>query len=115
MKSSPHNVSNELKDDQLTLFRSQGGSVWPEVKLGKEILRLTQKQAAYLFKPERGVITNHRRSIFSTGKLDEESACAKYAHAAGGLQSLQGQVLQLHEEGGVCLPGVEMMKKEMFV
>ena len=105
MTSSRHNLSNDLKDDRLTLFRSQGGSVRPEVKLGKEILRLTQKQAAYLFKPERGVVTNHPKSIFSTGKLDEESARAHYAHAAEGGKASRAKYCSFMKKAGCTSQG----------
>ena len=105
MTSSRHNLSNELNDDQLTLFRSQGGSVQLEVELEKETLCLTQKQTAYIFQPVRGVITNHLKNIFSTGKLDEESSCAKYAHAAVGGKAYRAKYCSFMKKAGCASQG----------
>ena len=68
--------------NQLTFFRSQDGSVQLEVKLNQDTLWLTQKQLADLFQTERSVITKHLRNVFTTGELDKDAVCAKFAHTA---------------------------------
>ena len=105
MTSSRHNLSNELNDDQLILFRSQDGSVQLEVELEKETLCLTQKQTAYIFQPERGVVTNHQKSIFSTGELNEESARAHYAHAAEGDKASRAKYCSFMKKAGCASQG----------
>jgi hypothetical protein len=85
----------EPKDNQLTLYRSQDGSVQLEVKLEKETIWLTQKQMANLFQTERSVVTKHLRNVFSTGELDKGSVCAKFAHTAEDGKTYQAQFYNL--------------------
>jgi hypothetical protein len=69
-------TSRRTKNNQLTLYRPQDGSVQLEVKLEKGIIWLTQKQMANLFQTESSVVTKHLRNVFSTGELDKDSAIA---------------------------------------
>ena len=82
MARSRYDITEELNENQLTLYRSQDGSVQLEVRLEKETIWLTQKQMAKLFQTERSVITKHLGNVFSTSELDKESVCAKFAHTA---------------------------------
>jgi hypothetical protein len=82
MIRSRYEITEEPKDNQLTMYRSQDGSVQLEVRLEKETIWLTQKHMAKLFQTERSVITKHLGNVFSTGELDKESVCAKLAHTA---------------------------------
>jgi hypothetical protein len=94
MTHSRHESSVELLENQLTLYRSLDGSVQLEVKLEKDTIWLTQKQMANLFQTERSVIGKHLGNVFSTGELDKNSVCAKFAHTAKRRQNLPSPVLQ---------------------
>ncbi|MDL2268917.1 virulence RhuM family protein [Desulfosarcina sp. OttesenSCG-928-A07] len=67
---------------ELLLYRSSDGSVQLDVQLEQETIWLSQAQIAELFSADRSVITKHLRNIFSSGELDKESVCAKFAHTA---------------------------------
>lgn len=62
---------------EMVIFQTKDKKVQLEVKLKQEMLWLTQKQIAELFKVERSVITKHLNNIFSTNELDEESNVQK--------------------------------------
>lgn len=62
---------------EVAIFQTKDKKVQLEVKLKQEMLWLTQKQIAELFKVERSVITKHLNNIFSTNELDEESNVQK--------------------------------------
>jgi prophage maintenance system killer protein len=67
---------------EIVLYRTQGGRTELGVRLDADTLWLTQKQMAELFATERSVITKHVRNICTSGELEENSVCAKFAHTA---------------------------------
>ena len=62
--------TKDSKSDGIEV-RVQDGDVW-----------LTQNAIAQLFDIDRSVVSKHLKKIFSSGKLDENSVCAKYAQTA---------------------------------
>ena len=63
-------------NNQIEIYRSQDGSVQPNVKLENETVWLTQSQMAELFGVDRTSIVRHIRNIY---KSEEKSTCAKNA------------------------------------
>ena len=62
--------TKDSKSDGIEV-RVQDGDVW-----------LTQNAIAQLFDIDRSVVSKHLKKIFSSGELDENSVCAKYAQTA---------------------------------
>lgn len=68
--------------NEILLYSTPGGKIKVEVFLQNESIWLSQQKIADLFGVERSVITKHLRNIFQSNELQEDSACAKIAHAA---------------------------------
>ncbi|MCX6145563.1 MAG: virulence protein RhuM/Fic/DOC family protein [Ignavibacteriales bacterium] len=67
---------------EIIIYRTEDGATHIDVRLEQEMVWLTQKQMATLFKTERSVITKHIRNIFRDKELRENSVCAIFAHTA---------------------------------
>ena len=70
------------KEIQFLLYNLPNNSGKVQAYVEDETLWLTQKAMAELFGVNRTVVTKHLKNIFETGKLDENSVCAKFAHTA---------------------------------
>jgi len=65
--------------NEIILYQSDN-SVKLEVLLENETVWLTQTQMSMLFGRDRTVIGRHIRNIFLEGELQENMACANFAH-----------------------------------
>lgn len=83
------------KDAELVLYKSKDGSIELDVQLERDTIWLSQTQLAELFSTERSVITKHLRNVFTTGELDKNSVCAKFAHTAADGKTYQTQFYSL--------------------
>lgn len=70
------------KEIQFLLYNLPDNSGQVQTYVEDETLWLTQKAMAELFGVNRTVVSKHLKNIFETGKLDENSVCAKFAHTA---------------------------------
>lgn len=68
------------KANQLVLFKSRDGQVCLPVAVEHETVWLSQQQMAELFGKDRTVIGRHIRNALAEGEVDEEVACANFAH-----------------------------------
>ncbi|MBX7042143.1 MAG: virulence RhuM family protein [Ignavibacteria bacterium] len=65
---------------EIAIYQDPENQVHVEVQFEGESFWLTQEQISVLFEREGTVITKHLRNIFKEGELDEEVACANFAH-----------------------------------
>ena len=68
------------KFPNFVIFKTADGKVNIDVYFYNETLWLTQKLIAELFGKGRSTITEHLKSIFTEGELDEELVCRKFRH-----------------------------------
>ena len=66
--------------NEILLYTTPNGKVNVEIFLHNENLWLTQQKIADLFGVDRTVVTKHLGNIFKSGELDENVACANFAH-----------------------------------
>ncbi len=67
---------------EFLIFTKQAGEDGIEVRIAEETVWLTQKLISVLFEKGRSTITEHLKSIFSSGELDEEAVCRVFRHTA---------------------------------
>ena len=67
---------------EFLIFTAQAKEDSIEVKYADEMVWLTQVMIAKLFDKGRSTITEHLSEIFSSGELDENSACRDFRHTA---------------------------------
>ncbi|MBU3942641.1 virulence RhuM family protein [Patescibacteria group bacterium] len=72
----------EQKNNQIIIYRTEGGQTKIEVKMKDDTVWLSQKQMAELFDKDRKTITEHIQNIFKEGELAENSVCRKFQHTA---------------------------------
>lgn len=75
-------ISEAAAKGEIVIYRTKDKKIRLEVKLEQEMVWLTQKQIAALFRTERSVITKHLHNIFKSKELEQKSVCAKIAHTA---------------------------------
>ena len=64
---------------EILIYQTPGGSTKIDVRLENETVWLSQHQLADLFQTDRTSIAKHIKNIYESGKLMEESTCAKIA------------------------------------
>ncbi len=74
------NLKNE--NGTLVLYTGPKGAVELRADTDKETIWATQDQIAELFNTQRPAITKHLKNIFSSGELEENSACSILEHTA---------------------------------
>ena len=67
------------KQESLSLYKSEDGSIQLNVRLEKDTVWLTQSQMSNLFGVDRTVIVRHIRNIYKSEELCEDATCAKNA------------------------------------
>jgi len=67
---------------EFLIFTRQAGEDGIEVRLWDETVWLTQKLISVLFDKGRSTITEHLKSIFESGELDEKAVCRDFRHTA---------------------------------
>jgi hypothetical protein len=67
---------------EFLIFTRQAGEDGIEVRVADETVWLTQKLISVLFDKGRSTITEHLKSIFETGELDEKAVCRDFRHTA---------------------------------
>jgi hypothetical protein len=67
---------------EFLIFTRQAGDEGIEVRLWDETVWLTQKLISVLFDKGRSTITEHLKSIFESGELDEKAVCRDFRHTA---------------------------------
>lgn len=67
---------------EFLIFQAEGKEQGIEVYYKDENIWATQKAISALFDSDRSVVTKHLRNIFTSGELNEEAVCAKFAHTA---------------------------------
>jgi hypothetical protein len=67
---------------EFLVFTKQAGENSIEVRVEDETVWLTQKLIGVLFDKGRSTITEHLKSIFDTGELDEKAVCRDFRHTA---------------------------------
>ncbi len=70
--------------NNIVIYQSEDGLVSMEAMVDSkhETIWATQKAISVLFQVDRSVITRHLKNVFTTGELEEDSACAIFAHTA---------------------------------
>lgn len=70
----------ESKDNpsQFLIYQAEDGKTRLDVRLENETVWLAQEQMAELFDKGRTTITEHLKTIFSEGELNEKSVCRKF-------------------------------------
>jgi len=81
--------------NKILLYTTPNGKVKVEIFLQNETIWLSQQKIADLFGVERSVVTKHLKNIFESKELNENSACAKFAHTAGDGKTYQTQFYNL--------------------
>ena len=66
--------------NNFVIFETENGKVNIDVYFQDETLWLTQKLIAELFEKGRSTITEHLKSIFEDGELNEEVVCRYFRH-----------------------------------
>jgi hypothetical protein len=67
---------------EFLIFTRQSGDEGIEVRMADETVWLTQKLISVLFDKGRSTITEHLKSIFESGELDEKAVCRDFRHTA---------------------------------
>jgi len=67
---------------EFLIFTRQAGEDGIEVRVENETVWLTQKLIGVLFDKGRSTITEHLKTIFGTGELDEKAVCRDSRHTA---------------------------------
>jgi hypothetical protein len=67
---------------EFLIFTRQAGDDGIEVCVADETVWLTQKLIGVLFDKGRSTITEHLKSIFQAGELDEKAVCRDFRHTA---------------------------------
>lgn len=75
--SMAYPASDLIDNHALVLYGEGDGSLSVEVVVQGETLWATQKALSQIFATERSVITNHLKSIYETGELEEQSTVQK--------------------------------------
>jgi len=73
-------MNTEKSRGEIILYQTADGNTNIDVKLENETVWLRKEQMAALFERDRTVISRHIKNIFQEGELNEEVACAKFAH-----------------------------------
>ncbi|MCK4649716.1 virulence RhuM family protein [Candidatus Pacearchaeota archaeon] len=73
---------NNIQKSKFLLYKADDEEISVEVFFRDENIWLSQKLMGNLFGVDRSVITKHLNNIFLRGELNENSVCAKFAHAA---------------------------------
>lgn len=68
------------KQNQLIIYQTEDGKVKIETHFENETVWLSTEQIGELFQRDRSVISRHIKNIFSDGELEENLACANFAH-----------------------------------
>ena len=80
---------------EFLIFQLENKEQGIEVFYQDESLWCTQKAMAILFDCDRSVITKHLGNIFTSGELNENAVCAKFAHTASDGKTYQTQFYSL--------------------
>ena len=64
--------------NQFVLYSTKNGNVKLEIFLEEETLWLSQKMMAELFEVEVNTINYHKKEIFKSGELEEDSVIRKF-------------------------------------
>ena len=67
---------------EFLIFTRQAGEDGIEVRVAEETVWLTQKLISELFDKGRSTITEHLKSIFADGELNEKAVCRDFRHTA---------------------------------
>jgi prophage maintenance system killer protein len=67
---------------EIVIYESKELGARVEVRLEQETVWLDAHQMADLFQRDRSAILKHIRNIYTTGELNQESTCAKFAQVA---------------------------------
>jgi hypothetical protein len=67
---------------EFLIFTKQAGEDGIEVRVAEGTVWLTQKLISVLFEKGRSTITEHLKSIFESGELDETAVCRDFRHTA---------------------------------
>jgi len=67
---------------EFLIFTKQAGEDGIEVRVAEGTVWLTQKLISVLFEKGRSTITEHLKSIFEAGELDETAVCRDFRHTA---------------------------------
>ena len=76
---------------EFLIFQVEDKAEGVQVFYKDENIWCTQKAMATLFDCDRSVITKHLGNIFTSGELQEDAVCAKFAHTASDGKSYQTQ------------------------
>ncbi len=88
MINEKNSIMTEHKDTELqqfsnfVIFETENGKVNIDVFFKDDTIWLTQKLIAELFEKGRSTITEHLKSIFFEGELNENSVCRDFRHTA---------------------------------
>lgn len=66
--------------NQLIIYKTEDGKIKIETHFENETVWLNIEQISDLFQRDRSVISRHIKNIFSEGELEENVACANFAH-----------------------------------
>jgi len=88
-----HEIRNSTAE--FLIFQAENKEQGIEVFYKDENIWCTQKAMATLFDCDRSVITKHLGNIFTSGELQEDAVCAKFAHTASDGKSYQTQFYSL--------------------
>ena len=80
---------------EFLIFQAENKEQGIEVFYQDENVWATQKAMATLFDCDRSVITKHLGNIFTSGELQEDAVCTKFAHTASDGKSYQTQFYSL--------------------
>src|SRR5690348_1513192 len=64
--------------NEIEIYKAEDGHVSVEVRFEGESVWLTQAQLVVLFKSSKANISEHLKSIFQSGELDEEATVRKF-------------------------------------
>lgn len=80
--SEPQKIRIRNSTAEFLVFTAQAGEKGIEVRVEEQTVWLTQKLIAVLFDKGRSTITEHLKTIFETGELDEKAVCRDFRHTA---------------------------------
>ncbi len=66
-------------NNKIVIYQTADGQTQIDVRMGNEIVWLTQAQMADLFQTDRTSIVRHVNNIYKSEELEREATCAKIA------------------------------------
>ncbi|MBU1181613.1 MAG: virulence RhuM family protein [Proteobacteria bacterium] len=88
-------IAKQSSFTEFLLYTTPNGRVKVEIFLRNENIWLTQAKIAELFDVDRSVITKHLKNTFESRELQEDSACAIFAHTAADGKTYQTKFYNL--------------------